>query len=163
VITKRAAKVEANAEIEAKVAATLWAIGVRIKEARQRAGMTQIEAAAKAGTPPSYIFEIETGLQNLTIRSLTKIAYALGVELRDLLPEVRSEPPTPAAIDLLCQILERVAKVVADFEVREGKRQQVQAEMVEQLNAFADMRPGLQQIRLDHAEKRPPSRPPKKR
>jgi transcriptional regulator with XRE-family HTH domain len=58
-----------------------------IKRLRERKGLTQEEAAQKAGLPGRQRWnEIESGRKaNVTVETLEKIAAALGVKAKDLL------------------------------------------------------------------------------
>ena len=54
-------------------------IARRIGELRERAGLTQVEVAERLDTGVSNYQRIEHGLQNLTIRTMVRIASTLGV------------------------------------------------------------------------------------
>ncbi len=45
--------------------------------------MTQEELAHRAGLNRTYIGDIERGEKNITLISMTKLAKALGVKIRD--------------------------------------------------------------------------------
>lgn len=55
-------------------------IGQRIKTAREQAGMTQVELAAKLGIPYQSISQWERGTRNPKPESLKRIAAALGTQ-----------------------------------------------------------------------------------
>lgn len=57
-------------------------IGLEIKSTRQNKHMTQKELAYKFGTSQSVIARIETGKQNLTLETLIKISFILGIKLQ---------------------------------------------------------------------------------
>jgi transcriptional regulator with XRE-family HTH domain len=59
-------------------------IGRRIRQRRQELDMTQKELADRLGITPSNITIIEHGEQNLTIRTLAKLAEALDVTVGEL-------------------------------------------------------------------------------
>ena len=68
-------------------------VGRRTGELRVRAGLTQAQVAeAVAMTVPNYQ-RIEAGTQNLTLRTMAKIARVLGVRVVDLL--LPPEAPRP--------------------------------------------------------------------
>jgi transcriptional regulator with XRE-family HTH domain len=52
---------------------------IRLRRARERAGLTQTEAARQAGTHQAAVSQIETGARS-TPRIEAKLARALGVE-----------------------------------------------------------------------------------
>lgn len=70
-------------------------VGLRIAEARRARGWTQAEAAEKLRMEPQSVQRIERGTENLTIRSLVRIAGVLGVPTRELFdePETRERKP----------------------------------------------------------------------
>ncbi len=57
-----------------------------MQKARKGKGVTQEELAATLSMHRTYIGLIERGERNPTIRTLYKIAKALGVQASDLLP-----------------------------------------------------------------------------
>jgi transcriptional regulator with XRE-family HTH domain len=58
----------------------------RMRELRETAGLSQTEAAEKAGMTVSHWNDIESGRRsNVTIEKLATIAAALGVDARNLL------------------------------------------------------------------------------
>lgn len=60
------------------------ALGAAFREARTRAGLTQVEAAERAGLPPTYLSDIERGVRNPSYELLLSLAKALGVRLSDI-------------------------------------------------------------------------------
>ena len=54
---------------------------------RKAAGITQQEAAARAGVSQSYWSEVERGVWSLSVETLMKVAKALGVKEQELLPK----------------------------------------------------------------------------
>lgn len=61
-------------------------IGHRIREARLRASLTQVELAQKAGLARTSITNIEMGNQQPTVHALWRIADAVQTSPCDLLP-----------------------------------------------------------------------------
>lgn len=53
-------------------------IGVLLRQAREDAGMTQEEVAAKLGTQKSVISRIENHADNVTLNTLKQYANAVG-------------------------------------------------------------------------------------
>jgi transcriptional regulator with XRE-family HTH domain len=64
----------------------LVAVGMRIGAARRKAGLSQIQLAEASGTQVSTVFSGENGAQNLSLKTLQKLADALKVDMRELLP-----------------------------------------------------------------------------
>ena len=58
-------------------------IGLRIKELRENATMSQKDLAYAADLDRSYIASIENGQRNVSIVNIEKIASALNVNLKD--------------------------------------------------------------------------------
>ena len=59
----------------------------KIKLKRQQLGLTQEELAEKSGFHVNYIGGIERATRNLSIESLIRIAKALEISPKDLIPE----------------------------------------------------------------------------
>ena len=60
-------------------------IGQKIVELRKEQGMTQEDLCGIAEIDRSYLSEIENGKENISIKTLVKIADALECELSDLI------------------------------------------------------------------------------
>lgn len=65
----------------------LAAMGERIKQARLKANLTQKELAEKIDGSPSWVYLVEDGQQNAQVLSLRKVAAALGISIKSLLPD----------------------------------------------------------------------------
>lgn len=61
-------------------------IGSKIKELRLAKGYSQEGIADAAGMGRTYMGRVERGEQNISIQNLIQIAFALNVEVRELLP-----------------------------------------------------------------------------
>ena len=59
-------------------------LGLAIKTARERQGISQRRFAMMTGTSRSYLWKIESGSADVGIDVLCKIARALGVSVNDL-------------------------------------------------------------------------------
>lgn len=70
----RWAEAYAKADIEVRLA-------LQIIKARKKAGLTQGQLARAAGTTQSVISRIESGNQNLTVKTLARIATVLHATL----------------------------------------------------------------------------------
>lgn len=68
-------------------------IGRRIREARRRASLTQVELAQKAGLARTSITNIEMGNQQPTVHALWRIADAVQTPPCDLLPDWPGQHP----------------------------------------------------------------------
>lgn len=58
-------------------------IGLRIKNLRELANMSQKDLAYSAELDRSYIASVENGQRNISIVNIEKIATALGVTLKE--------------------------------------------------------------------------------
>lgn len=72
----------------------LVAVGSRIRDLRVGVGLTPKDFAARAGFTLSYLWRLEGGRQNLSLRSISRIALALGVPMAALLDGVDADPRT---------------------------------------------------------------------
>ena len=57
-------------------------LSVQIRELRNRKRMTQLELAKKIGTTQSVIARIESGGQNISMKTLQKLLVALGATIK---------------------------------------------------------------------------------
>lgn len=64
-----------------------FVIGKRIKAAREKANLRQIDLAEKVGLTRTSIVNIEQGKQRIQLAEIYRVALALGLNLTDLLPE----------------------------------------------------------------------------
>lgn len=60
-------------------------LGKAIKDAREQQGISQRRLAFMTGTSRSYLWKIETGVADVGIDVLIRIAHALGIQVRDLI------------------------------------------------------------------------------
>jgi len=61
-------------------------VGSRIKKKRKEKKLTQVELAKRSGLPQSHICRLEAGVHSPSMKTLEKIARALGVAVGDLDP-----------------------------------------------------------------------------
>lgn len=59
-------------------------VGVRLREARRRRGLTLREVAEAAGVTESFVSQVERGVTNPSVSTLRKIAGAIGEPLATL-------------------------------------------------------------------------------
>ena len=60
--------------------------GETLRALRLRKGLTQEELASAASLDRTYISGCERGVRNVSLKNIYKLARALGVQPRDLLP-----------------------------------------------------------------------------
>jgi phage repressor protein C with HTH and peptisase S24 domain len=68
----------------------------RLRELRERAGLTMQALAERAGTSPPQINKLEKGERRMTIDWMTRLARALGVEPAALMPRPTAGPDRAA-------------------------------------------------------------------
>ena len=59
-------------------------VGQRIKQIRNKLGLSQEKLALKAEIDRTYLAGVEIGKRNISLKSLEKIVEALGVSFEDL-------------------------------------------------------------------------------
>ena len=58
--------------------------GLRIKELRLKAHISQEELSFRCGLSKNYISDVERGTRNISLKEISKLAYGLHVEIKDL-------------------------------------------------------------------------------
>jgi transcriptional regulator with XRE-family HTH domain len=59
----------------------------RLRAARRRMGLTQVEVAQRLGKPQSYVSKCESGERRVDIIEVAAYASLYGISIEDLLPE----------------------------------------------------------------------------
>jgi XRE family transcriptional regulator, aerobic/anaerobic benzoate catabolism transcriptional regulator len=80
-------------------------VGERVREARERRGMTRKLLARDSGVSERYIAQLETGQGNISILLLRQIAQAMNLSASEL---VRDAPDQPLELTLLVETLRRL-------------------------------------------------------
>ena len=91
----------------------------QVVSARQKLGITQDQLAEKAGCAPLTVTNIESGRRNVTLKSLSLLATALEIDIRDLFPAATSVSRRGVSDDiarLISESLGRITSAVADVE-----------------------------------------------
>ena len=83
-----------------------------IRQARRRAGLTQGELAARAGTTQSAVARWERGASRPTVERLESLVAACGLELRLAVADVNPGDIAALRRNLALTVDERVARVV---------------------------------------------------
>ena len=63
-------------------------MGLRIRDRRKRAGMSQEQLAERADLSPKYLGEVERGCVNISLDSVSRVCKALAVSLGDLFEDL---------------------------------------------------------------------------
>ena len=58
--------------------------GLRIKELRLKSHISQEELSFRCGLSKNYISDVERGTRNISLKAISKLAYGLHVEIKDL-------------------------------------------------------------------------------
>ena len=61
--------------------------GVKLRSVRETAGVSQEKLAERAGLHRTYVSSVERGQRNISLLNMEKLAHALQVPLRDLMPD----------------------------------------------------------------------------
>ena len=115
------------------------AFGRKVREARERAGLTRAQLGDLTGLAPSYLHEIENEGANVTLKTLAKLAEPLKLGPRDLLPESERGALTGSAVAELIAALDRVAYVLS-------QRQSQEAELISRLDRLTQLRTALERL-----------------
>jgi ribosome-binding protein aMBF1 (putative translation factor) len=66
--------------------------GTNLKAARERAGLSQQSVADQIATDIGHVSRIESGKVNVTLGTATRLAQAVGADVRDLLGLCSGKP-----------------------------------------------------------------------
>jgi transcriptional regulator with XRE-family HTH domain len=119
-------------------------VGAQIRRLRKAKGWTVAQLAVYAGMSPSAVSQIETGHRSPTAGSMSKLAEALGVEVRDFFP--LEQVPLPnldhergfSAWVVMWQQYESMRDRISNFS--KLKRRERRRVLDEALELFQDLR-----------------------
>ena len=89
----------------------LKAIGVRVRAARARRGMTRKNLSHDSGVSERYLAQLEGGQGNISVLLLRQVATAMNMTVADL---VREGPEPPVEVGLLAGLLSRLTPAERD-------------------------------------------------
>ncbi len=135
----RGTRASAQGTLEGTGDELLKTFGRKVREARDRAGLTRAQLGDLTGLAPSYIFEIENEGANVTLRTLAKLAESLRLGPRDLLPESEHDALSSSAVAELIAALDRAAAILS-------QRQSQEAELISRLDRFHNLRASLERL-----------------
>lgn len=110
--------------------AFLRGVGSRVRELRERRGMTRKAVAREADVSERYLGQLEAGEGNISIMLLRRVTAALNAKLTDVL---EPEPSGGVERRLVARLLEKVPahrledfvfRLVRDFGKEEGSRRE---------------------------------------
>lgn len=61
--------------------------GKRLREVREEAGLSQEKLAELSTLHRTYVSSVERGKRNISIENIERLAVALGVSMRQLMPD----------------------------------------------------------------------------
>lgn len=67
--------------------------GAKLRRARRKAKLTQDRVAAQAATTQPSVSDVENGVQNITLETVSILADAVGVGVKNLLSRPRRRAP----------------------------------------------------------------------
>jgi len=73
------------------LAEVLIRFGKRMREVRERVGISQEKLAEKAGLHRTYVSSVERGKRNISLLNIERLARALSVTLAELMPEIEQD------------------------------------------------------------------------
>ena len=65
--------------------------GIRLREIRERVGVSQEKLADLAKLHRTYVSSVERGKRNISLLNIEKLAIALGVTMGELMPEGKAK------------------------------------------------------------------------
>ncbi len=83
-------------EHRATPAEPVVSLGIRLKHARERSGMSLRELARQLGVSPSFVSQLENGKSQPSVATLYSLAQLLEVSIDELFAEEEAESPAPA-------------------------------------------------------------------
>jgi transcriptional regulator with XRE-family HTH domain len=72
----------------------LSAVGRRVQQLREARGLKAADFARAAGVTQQYLWRVEQGQQNLNLRSISRLAIALDLQMTALLEGIEPDPST---------------------------------------------------------------------
>ena len=100
-------------------AEVLKTFGRTLKAARLRSALTHDQFGAKAGLKRSFVFELESGTANVTLKTLAKVADVLEMQPQDFLPKSGGSPLSGADTEVLLSLLKRLARTLSERHIEE--------------------------------------------
>ena len=76
-------------------------VGARIALLRERAGLSQVDTAKRAGLSQPHLCNMENGVRSIDIEKLQKIAKTIGCKVVDFLPHSEGGTPLYEQIHLI--------------------------------------------------------------
>ena len=97
--------------------AVMRGVASRIRAARLNAKLSQVDLAEKTGLKRAFVYGLERGDSNMTLKTLTKVARALGMSPTDLMPQSETPRLAHRDVETFVGLLDQLsAQIRADHE-----------------------------------------------
>lgn len=90
-------------------------VATRIIQLRKQRGLTTNKLANLAGVSQSHLRDIELGLRNPTVETLSYFCEALGVSLAEFFSEANEEEISPFLLSAVKKLSKEQQEKLADF------------------------------------------------
>lgn len=132
-------------------------VAQRMKSARLRARLSPAELADRIGVKKPYIFELERGTGNPTLRTLNKVAVALNADPGDFFPQSTHPVLDEAHLNPLIEACDKVAATLASRRIQEEEARQREIGVLEILrHALRRLVPLQEPDKVPAKAERPP-------
>jgi transcriptional regulator with XRE-family HTH domain len=118
-------------------------VGARIRDARQRAGLSQSELALKVGKLQDAISRYEQGRRALKLNELLQIAKVLDVSIGDLIVENDVDIPPSNALATVAEAAVKETLLQLFFGKTETREPDVLLKVIDGKQYLIVLRPGL--------------------
>ena len=104
-------------------------VGQRIRAARVRAGLSHTDLHVRSGVKKAYLFELERGVTNVTVKTLHRLANGLGIGVVEFFPASGNLRVDQLTVDSLLGLAAAVLKSLEDrkFAVDQAYRREIEA------------------------------------
>jgi transcriptional regulator with XRE-family HTH domain len=113
----------------------------RIRAARLNRGYTQDNLADRLGMKKAYIFQLERGNANPTLKTLVRVGFALGLEPADLMPRfegtARNQPEVGALLSTCSEIIASITKKRAEQDAASARELELLSNLYTTLDKLA--------------------------
>jgi len=97
--------------------AVMRGVASRIRAARLNAKLSQVDLAEKTGLKRAFVYGLERGDSNMTLKTLTKVARAFGMSPTDLMPQSETPRLAHRDVETFVGLLDQLsAQIRADHE-----------------------------------------------
>jgi transcriptional regulator with XRE-family HTH domain len=68
-----------------------WKLRLLLTEAREKAGLTQVELGERLGRPQTFVSKIERGVRSVDVIEFIEIAKAIGADPKTLIRKLEQD------------------------------------------------------------------------